>query len=172
MTSFYLRTPAALFAACFLLSLVSCSEVTDKQSDSDIAPEPYVNPFEGLAGNWGEVRGENAFYENWTIHDSGLSGTGIMIQSGDTVFREQLEIIEKEGTWYYAVRIDGQNSGEEILFPNTLSEDSLFIFENPDHDFPQAIAYQLRRSGELQIKTRGNEDGTVRAEEFNLRRIQ
>lgn len=172
MTSFLFRTPAAFFAFCFLVSLGSCSENSNQPADADKSPEPLVNPFEGIAGNWGEVRGENAFYENWTINDSGLSGTGIMVQGGDTVFHEELEILHKDGEWFYVVRIDGQNSGEAIMYMNTLSEDSLYIFENPDHDFPQAIAYQLRRSGELQIKTRGNEDGTVRAEEFNLRPIR
>lgn len=152
------------------LSLSACNESSEDRADEEtVAVEEQEIPFAELAGDWADTSGDHDFYESWELTGAGLTGFGVSLSDGDTVFTEHLEIFEREGEWYYSARVQGQNFSEGIEFLNTLREDSLYIFENPNHDFPQAIAYQFRRSGVLQIKTRGTEGDTIRTEEYNMR---
>lgn len=154
------------------MGMPSCSESDEPSSEEKVKDAaPKTIPFELLTGKWADTSGKNEFYEVWETTDEGMKGIGVVLSEGDTVFIEHLAIIEKDSVWHYSAKIGGQNRGQAILFRNTVAEDSLYIFENPDHDFPQSIAYQYRRSGELQISTRGVEDGEVRTEEFNMRRV-
>lgn len=173
MKSLRLKSFVGFFiCSVVLFGVTSCSN-SGETPDDEVAKSPGIktSPFKQLTGKWADTSGENEFYEVWETTDDGMKGIGVVLSEGDTVFIEHLAIFEKDSAWYYSARIGRQNRGEAILFRNTVSEDSLYIFENPDHDFPQSIAYQYRRSGALQISTRGVEDGEIRTEEFNMQRV-
>lgn len=165
----FLRLPFLLLCAVAIsVSTSSCND--EKSTENATAREIPENPFKGIAGEWIETADNRTFIENWRIADESMIGSGVMITGGDTVFRENMTIEFRDSSWVYATVVEGHNQDEEVIFKNILKEDSLFIFENREHDFPGAIAYQLRRSGVLQVKLRGTEDGEIRNEEFNFRR--
>lgn len=164
---------ATKLLACGLFVLVlSCENVSNQtvgESDLKMRDSLVNEPeFEMLAGRWADTSGKNEFFELWEQTDRGWQGTGLVMSDGDTVFIEHLALTKNEDSWYYAARIDGQNYGESILFKNTVAEDSLYVFENPDHDFPQSIVYRFLPNGNMQIKTKGIEDDAVRTEEFYM----
>lgn len=175
MTSTQTACFRLLFGLFVFLLFPACSSTEEPGDENDsevVETEKASNPFSDFIGKWADISGENEFYELWETNDAGLEGTGLVLSEGDTVFIEHLEVFLRNGKWYYSARIDGQNRGDAIEFRNTIAEDSLFVFENPDHDFPQSISYQFMRNGDLQIMTRGVEDGVVRTEEFNMKPVE
>jgi len=160
---------AALFSALILFA--GCG--TAPESDEKEAAKQAITetPFDILlTAKWADLGRDNAFIEEWERSKDGLRGTGVVLSQGDTVFIEHLQLVQRDSIWYYTARTDGQNNGEPVFFECTMidPELGLFLFENPDHDFPQSIGYQFRASGELHIKTHGYDADTIRTEIFNM----
>lgn len=87
-----------------------------------------------------------------------------------TVFHEYLRIVPfRDGGLVYLAQPVGR-------FPPTpfrliLATPTELVFENPDHDFPQRIRYQLLNEGRTLVATvDGQENGEHRAEETRLTR--
>lgn len=101
-----------------------------------------IDAFEWLIGTWENTRvkpGETA-HEVWTKSADGyLSGMGVTIQDGDTVFVERLRIIEQHGSFYYVAIVS--HNPAPVMFKITETGPASFVSENPDHDFPKKIAY-------------------------------
>lgn len=159
---FYCLSLSLIFALLTACSPVEKNEATSGEDAS----------FKILLGRWADESRKNDFHEFWKESENGLTGTGVVLSNGDTVFIEHLAILEREGDWYYSAKIDSQNNGEPVYFKLQTKEDSLFVFENPDHDFPQKIVYDLQASGDLLITTSGYESDTLREDKFNMRPVK
>lgn len=73
-----------------------------------------------------------------------LSGKGISVVKGDSTVLETISLyIDDQQTWYAPV-VSGQNKGEPIPFKLVSAKESHFVFENPEHDFPQRITYHFK----------------------------
>ena len=111
-----------------------------------------------LAGLW-QVEGRQTF-EDWEIVDSGhLKGIGYELKNG---MRKDLEILAlgyKAGVLTYTAIVAGQNEGKAIDFPLASYHDRTYIFENPDHDFPQKISYRLAALDTLKVRVSGGREG-------------
>lgn len=82
-----------------------------------------------------------------------LRGIGATLAGGDTVFVEKLKILVEGNSIYYVA--DVRENQSPVRFRLTEISDSGFVFENPRHDFPKRIAYQLR-DGKLKATISGN----------------
>ncbi|MFO7670115.1 MAG: hypothetical protein R6W31_10690 [Bacteroidales bacterium] len=72
---------------------------------------------------------------------------------------EYLDITRNDDEIVYTATVPEQNQGNGIHFIQTRS-DGTFTFENPDHDFPQKIDYQMLTDTELMVKVSGgNQEG-------------
>lgn len=101
-----------------------------------------------------EARGKsNTFKEAWQAGKNGsLIGNGVTVRDGkDTIMTEQLAIRLIDGDYYYISKVSNQNRGEEVLFKIVQVNDSSFIAENPAHDFPKRISYQLKSRDYLYV---------------------
>ena len=155
-----------LVVVVMVLLVTACSPVEkDKEKKNDI------ESFHALLGRWADESRQNDFYEFWELSENGLTGTGVVMSEGDTVFIEHLGILKREGDWYYSAKTASQNNGEPVYFKSEKANDSLFVFENPEHDFPQKIVYNLQSNGEMLITTSGYESDTLREEKFNMRKV-
>ncbi len=67
---------------------------------------------------------------------------------------EYLDITRNDDEIVYTASVPDQNQGSGIHFIQTRSDDT-FSFENPDHDFPQKIDYQMLTDTELIVKVSG-----------------
>lgn len=56
-------------------------------------------------------------------------------------------------------------------FPATTVSDTLLVFENPAHDFPQRIIYRRRGADSVLARIEGQMDGQQRGMDFPYRRI-
>lgn len=89
-------------------------------------------------------------YEEWEIlNDGSLKGTSYRWVNGEEVTSEYLKIRKMGDQIIYTAIVPAQNKGRGIEFvlhqPDSLS----YSFENPEHDFPKQIVYQLRSDTEI-----------------------
>jgi hypothetical protein len=102
-----------------------------------------IDPFLWLEGTWEMPRPKGGFrLETWKQNDSNsLIGKGIKVVNVDTTLLESIEIkADNIETWYIPI-VPDQNNATSILFKLVSSTDHQFVFENPQHDFPQRITY-------------------------------
>jgi len=93
-----------------------------------------------LSGTWKVENKET--YEHWNkINDNSFKGFSYQIKDGKMVVTEYLEINREENEIIYTATVLDQNQGIGIDFKLN-QMDSIYSFENPNHDFPKYIRYQ------------------------------
>jgi len=125
-----------------------------------------------IADRWIYKDGENITFENWTKeNDTLFSGEAYTVRGGDTVFNEQLKI-EKIGDDVYYTAIIKHNPGP-VSFKLVDVGKNNAVFENPEHDFPNRITYELKNNSLLYAKVEGkNKAGKESAIEFFYTRVR
>ncbi len=105
-----------------------------------------IDQLDWILGTWARPANneKRQSFEIWEkVSDTKYKGFGYTLKNGDTTFSEKLEIIEKAGDLFYVAHVSHNKS--PVFFKFTTISDTLFICENPIHDFPKEIAY--RRDG-------------------------
>lgn len=113
-----------------------------------------------MLGKWKSETVNRVTTETWySLSPTTFQGRGISISqsSGDTLFVEDLWLIETGGEIFYIAKVD------ENEFPVSFKLAALaqytVIFSNPEHDYPQRISYSLSENGELFATVVGMKDG-------------
>jgi len=110
-----------------------------------------------LDGTW-KIDGKESF-EIWVLQkDGNLKGSSFKIIEGKEKLLETLTITKEENDVIYTATVLNQNDGESIGFTLNTLNDSTFSFENPHHDFPKKIIYQIKDPTELFIQVLGEND--------------
>lgn len=121
-----------------------------------------------LAGCWELRAGARLTHEQWMAPLGGLMmGMSRTVVRDTTREFEYLRIEVRAGSVAYVARPSGQT---ETVFPAATVSDSLVIFSNPEHDFPQRIIYRPRGTDSLVARIEGNRNGQVRGIDFPMRR--
>lgn len=100
-----------------------------------------------LQGDWCGERAGVQNEEHWGSAKAGVMlGWHRDIRDGQLAGFEFMRItFDAEG-----IRFHAQPGGApETVFPATTHEPGLIVFEQPGHDFPKRVRYQLKDSGEL-----------------------
>ena len=123
---------------------------------------PVEEDFGWLEGNW--VSDDGNLGEQWTYisADDRLEGLGWMIQNGDTIQTEIMQIVNRREKLFFMA---DTGNGSPVYFEITEKGPGYFMASNPFHDFPTKIEY--RRTGERLSAVAANDERTVN---FNLRR--
>jgi hypothetical protein len=103
-----------------------------------------LHQLQQLKGFWKtEIKGKIIF-ESWKlIDDHEMWGMSYTIKNTDTIIFEQTRIVDRDNQLSYLAKVRSQNNGQEVAFKLISSVNKTFIFENPEHDFPQRVAYQF-----------------------------
>lgn len=109
--------------------------------------DPQLQGFEQLKGSWISNNNENTFSETWNLKGDRLIGEGFLVKGKDTVFGEKLMVENINGKLVYIADVPGQHP---TLFTCTEHTPGRWKFENPEHDFPQMILYELK-GGNLRV---------------------
>lgn len=129
---------------CTLLALLIMCTVGTSQ---DISAETASNfkKLEWLVGTWSGTNISKpgiSYYETWEkVAQYELRGKGVTLQGQDTIFLEKISILVKDNTIYYVADVP-ENKGL-VYFMFTEITESGFVCENPQHDFPKKITYQV-----------------------------
>jgi hypothetical protein len=130
-----------------------------KSQTANQSAHSTVDQLKWLEGTWTRTNSKagQSGIEMWKkVSSTELSGRGVAMQGSDTVFVEKLRIIVRDGNLFYVADVpENQNP---VFFRLTEIKKNSFTCENPDHDFPKKIAYNLQ-GNKLQAKISG--DGKV-----------
>ncbi len=124
----------------FSLILVCCFACNGQQATqlNDISKIKW------LEGTWNRLNTSigTIAHERWMENSPNeWIGWGVTLKGSDTTFVEKLKIVKKDNSLYYVA--DVTENPEPVYFKFTTLTKSGFVCENPDHDFPKKIAYNL-----------------------------
>lgn len=100
-----------------------------------------------LSGVW-MSRSEDGRWsdEYWTLPKDGIMlGAGYSGRDGKVQFFEHMRIATDRGGRVNLFALE--NGGPAVVFPLVRQAEGLAVFENPRHDYPQRITYQLQGDG-------------------------
>jgi len=116
-----------------------------------------------LQGTW-KMEGKET-YEHWDrLNSNSLKGFSYEIKNGQITISEYLDISRTENDIIYTATVINQNQGKEISF-NLTQTDSVYTFENPDHDFPKKIVYKKLSETEIVVQV---SDGKQKAFAYKM----
>lgn len=121
-----------------ILLLVNTAVFGQKTNDD-------LKKLDWLKGTWTRTNSKagQGGYETWKPVDrKSMTGLGIVTKGADTVFVEKIRIELKDGQIYYVADVP-ENKGE-VWFAFTELTANGFVCENPKHDFPKKISYQVK----------------------------
>ena len=136
----------------------------------DIAmPEPAnarIDDVSWLAGAWvGKRSSGSSIEERWSPPLGGamLAVSRSVNTSGKMFAFEYLRIVEREGGLVYVAQPGGEKPTEFVL---TELATNRAVFENPRHDYPKRIVYELSAEGVLSATAGQQKGGTPQKFEF------
>ena len=103
-----------------------------------------LSKLEWLIGSWARTNAKagRSGVEVWMkTSDQEFVGKGINLRGTDTTYVEKLKLISRNNKIYYVA--DVPENKEPVLFEMTSQTGTNVVFENPAHDFPKKIAYNL-----------------------------
>lgn len=123
------------------------------------AQKTTLKTFDFLIGSW-ETTGNKKISEHWKRNGNMLNGASYKhTASGDSVLTETVIVSKKSGDWYYSVTgYEKGNTGTTDFKLVTVS-DNTYMFENPVHDFPNRIVYQLKDKNRIHAWIAGKMNG-------------
>jgi hypothetical protein len=161
------RTLAAVkFGVIVLLVLSFSCNSKDKRAEFELEKLHW------LIGSWQQVSEAGTLTETWSKKGRGLSGKSYLLDGGDTVFSESLNLEIRNGAVFYVPVISDQNKGRETLFKLVSNSNDRFVFENKAHDFPQRIIYRKLPGDSLLARIEGEVKGKLKFEEFKMKRLR
>ncbi|MDF2187173.1 DUF6265 family protein [Paraflavitalea sp. CAU 1676] len=126
----------ALLMLCFL-------DQVQAQQPSAAVPDDFKK-LHWLSGTWQRTNAKpgRSGYERWEMDgDRAMKGWGVSMKGNDTLITEKIRLeIKDNKIWYVA---DVPENKAPVYFELTSITPSGFICENPAHDFPKKISYQL-----------------------------
>lgn len=138
-----------------LITLVVLPLVSSAQNKDGIKAE--FERLYWLNGTWNQTnisKPGKALVEQWTKSgDYEMKGQATTTQNGDTVYVERTTLLIKDNSIYYVA--DVPQNKQPIYFKLTSITANGFVCENPGHDFPKKIAYELTGS-QLKATISGN----------------
>ncbi len=149
-----------------LLASVSCNKYDAK--GNLIKKYDELQKATWLVGEWEKTDSLGTLKEIWTSkNDSTFIGQSYYFQNEkDTLHFESIELMQDQEHLIYSATVKGENNDTAIPFQMTKDEDSLLIFENPKHDYPQKIEYRLLKNKGLSILVSGKEKGNTRSQTY------
>ena len=109
-----------------------------------LSAQSPLSKLEWLLGEWNRTNAKpgRSGVEIWKKTSSQeFVGKGINLRGADTTFVEKLKLIVKDNKTFYVA--DVPENKAPVLFEMTSVSASTVTFENPSHDFPKKISYEL-----------------------------
>ena len=105
---------------------------------------PQHWPGEQIEGTWIMYTKTGAVGETWKkISEDHCQNKGFIIKGKDTIITEQVALRKTADGVFYTSTVEDQNNKKTVSFKLSSSDNKIFIFENPEHDFPKRIVYEF-----------------------------
>jgi hypothetical protein len=161
-----MKTALTLVAACVLAALGLAFVPRPSVAAEDA--QPALADLAWLAGHWGSEKDGRLTEEVWLAPAGGLllGMNRSSSQGGRTEF-EYLRIVERKSGIVYVASPGG---GPSTDFPLVEARKGFALFENPAHDFPRRLHYELDAEGALRVRASGEMGGQERTLEWTWSR--
>lgn len=160
-----MRRPAIL-TSLLLVFFAACG--TEKTDTTTVTPaRATIDDVAWLVGTWQDDSDTDPLVETWMRDSDALTGSAKSI--GTDTFSEQMRIEPRDGSLVFIVRV---GDDPPVTFTATRVKHNEITFENPAHDYPQRILYQLASKDSLFARIDGATDDETMKEEFSYRRIR
>lgn len=165
-----MKNTNAFLVILALLLLQSCNKYD--ANGKLIKEYEQIDKASWLLGNWEKKDSLGALTESWqTLDDSTFVGQSFFVTpKKDTVHKETIELMQNEDFLIYTATVKGENNGEPTRFQLTENADSLLVFENPKHDYPQKIRYELNIDKSIFVTISGTQRGKVSSESYLMQK--
>jgi len=121
-----------------------------------------------LAGCWLMVGPAGTYEEHWMAPRGGLMlGVGRSVRQGVAREFEHLRVEARGTGLVYVAHPSGQ---VPVEFQAAGLSDTLVVFENLQHEFPQRISYRMRGADSLVARVEGESGGRARSADFPMER--
>lgn len=128
-------------------------------------PDENMQKLLWIVDNWVSHEENKVSTEKWVkVNDNLYEGESVTKVKGNTVFHEILKLEKNdEGIFYIA---DVPHNPGPVKFRLTSVNDTVAVFENPAHDFPEKITY-VNENGNLHAFIEGpGKDGVNKKIDF------
>jgi Domain of unknown function (DUF6265) len=126
-----------------------------------------------LEGVWRMQTKKGAIHEVWRkVNKNYLRSTGFFVKDKDTVVTERVALQNLSDDIYYTSAVEEQNNKRPVSFTLTSGKGGVFIFENPKHDFPKRIVYELVNNDSLHAWIDGGAADAGKRSDFYYSRIK
>ena len=153
-----------LFLILFIVVYLSAFTITD--NNKKIFKQLYA-----LKGTWKMNTKQGAICEEWKkINSNYLQSKGYIIKGIDTITTERVALTKNATGIFYTSTVQEQNNKQPIAFKMTSAANGKFIFENPQHDFPKRIVYELITADSLHAYVDEGNDESKKRQHFYYKR--
>jgi hypothetical protein len=152
-----------------LASSTDISQTTSRVFLGDTQPSE-VAKLSWLAGCWAQRAGTRLTEEHWMAPIGGtMVGMSRSSDAGVVKAWEALRIVTEGAKVSYLAQ---PNGGAPTAFPATTLNDSMAVFDNPAHDFPQRIAYRRVNADSVVATISATRDGRTRGQNIPMGRVR
>lgn len=125
-----------------------------------------------LPGTWEQRTNTTAnLLEIWVKKSNDeFTGKSVKINGRDTILLETITMVRSNESLFYIPTVSNQNQGKPVKFYCSRRQDSLLVFENPQHDFPQQISYKLITKDSIVATISGLYKGQQRSNHFYMKK--
>lgn len=133
-----------------------------------------IDEFSWLNGSWMMETKKGVIVESWkTNNDSTMSGKSSFTKHDEAPrLSETIELVYRKGSYYYIPTASGQNNNKAVTFKISFFDGSGFVAENPDHDFPKRITYQLINKDSIHAFIDGGPKMPEKKSDFYFSRVK
>ena len=142
------KSTMKIYIPLLFILLLGCKQT--KKTAAPIVEDTIAQEanFDWLVGQWqraNEGEGKETF-ENWEkINNREYKGLGFTLQSGDTIFMEQITLRKASDIWTFEVLQKGEQT--PTVFQISSISDSSFSCKNDQNEFPKEIEYTALDGG-------------------------
>lgn len=153
-----------------IISVISCKKY-DVNGNEIVFEEVYKA--NQLIGEWQRTDSLGTLKEIWMpLNDSTYVGQSYFIKNKDTIHHEIIELTQDRENLIYLAKVKGQNNDESIPFKLTKDNDTLLVFENPKHDYPQEIEYVFKKNKAILITVSGMDKAKMKSDSYVLKKMK
>lgn len=142
-----------VFIVAMLAFLASCANKNNEPTKLD--------KVDWILGYWEMVSPDGKVTESWVrTNDSIYSGVGKYTDTaGQILTTEEINIVLRDGKLLYIPQVSNQNDGQPVTFSEAAFSDTMVVFENKGHDFPQRIVYVKKGEDKMLAYIEGEMNG-------------
>jgi hypothetical protein len=152
--------------------LSGCANAPSSKQNTNVTKNS-VQTARWLLGTWVSESERGASYEIWKQQDdTTFLATSFVVTNRDTIVTEHIKMVKDGDGVLYIPLVPDQNKGLPVTFKLVFMDSVKFIFENPQHDFPQTISYYHTSPDSLMAEISGTIKGEYQVQQFSMARVR